>query len=264
MVEMEKKQAKATSPMIHSSAKIAENVEIGPWSVIGENVEIDSGTWIGPHVVIRGPTKIGKNNKIYQFASIGDNPQIVGDWGKNSRLEMGDNNVIREYCTINRGAEIGGGVTRIRNNNLFMAYVHIAHDCQIGNNNIFVNNASLAGHVVVENYAVIGVFAGIHQFCTIGSHSFLGHAAMISKDVLPYLMVVGSTPSVYGLNTVGLKRRGFTPETIRILRQAYSIIFRKNLTTTQALVKLEKLVEKCPEVQLFIDGIKKSTRGILR
>ena len=145
-------------------AKIAEDVEIGPWSVIGENVEIDSGTWVGPHVVIRGPTKIGKNNKIYQFASIGDNPQIVGDWGKNSRLEMGDNNVIREYCTINRGAEIGGGVTRIRNNNLFMAYVHIAHDCQIGNNNIFVNNASLAGHVVVENYAVIGVFAGIHQF----------------------------------------------------------------------------------------------------
>lgn len=255
---------KTPKPIIHPSAKIAEDVRIEPWTVIGENVEIGAGSWIGAHTVIRGPTKIGKNNKVYQFSSIGDDPQTIEHWGEKSALEIGDNNVIREYCTINRGTEQGGGVTRIGNDNLMMAYVHIGHDCQIGNNNIFVNNASLAGHVTVKNHAVVGVFVGVHQFCSIGSHSFLGHAAMITKDVLPFLMVVGSTPSIHGLNTVGLKRCGFKNETIRMLRRAYSTIFRENLTTKQALAKLEEMVVECPEIQQFIDGLNESTRGIVR
>ena len=249
---------------IDPSSKIGDNVTIGPWAFIGKDVEIGPGTWIGPHAVIRGPTKIGANNKIYQFASVGEDPQSAEHWGNHSVLEIGDNNVIREYATLNRGTEKGGGVTRIGNNNLIMSYAHIAHDCQIGNHNIFVNNASLAGHVHVANYAVIGVFVAVHQFCSVGSYSFLAHAALISKDVLPYLMVAGHEPSVHGLNIVGLKRRGFSAETIRLLRQAYSIIFRDNLTTKQAIAELEKIVGECPEVQLFIDGLKSSTRGIVR
>lgn len=249
---------------IHPTAKIAEGVEIGPWSVIGPNVEIGTGTIIGPHVVIKEYTKIGCYNKIHQFVSLGESPQHTGYKGEPTWLEIGDNNIIREFTTINRGTVPGGGVTRIGNNNFIMCYVHIAHDCQIGNDTIFVNNASLAGHVHVEHYAMIGVFVGVHQHCRIGAYSFVTQAAMADKDVLPYLLVAGHNPVVSGLNLVGLRRRGFNAETIRNLKQAYNIIFRKNLTVEQALSELQQMLSVCPEVALFIEGLENSTRGVLR
>lgn len=179
-------------------------------------------------------------------------------------MEIGDNNVIREFCTLSRGTPQGAGVTRIGNRNFIMAYVHIAHDCQVGNNTVFVNNASLAGHVRVNDYATVGGFVGVHQFCIIGAYSFVSKAAMINKDILPYVMVSGNNPNVSGLNTVGLKRRGFTLETIRQLRNAYNIIYRRGLTVKEALVELQTLLQACPEVQLFVDALQSSARGIIR
>lgn len=249
--------------IIDPSAKIAENVTIGPWSIIGPNVEIGSGTNIGPHVVIKGSTIIGQNNRIYQYASVGEDPQHVNYKGEETLLRIGDGNVIREFCTLNRGTAQGGGVTAIGDHNFFMAYVHVAHDCTVGNHTIFVNNASLAGHVQVQDFATIGGFCGIHQFCNIGAYSFIT-AAMVGKDVPPYVIVTGNTAAVCGLNTVGLKRRGFTTETIATLRRAYNILFRQNLNVKQALLELEKIVLECPEVQLFIDSINNSNRGLVR
>jgi UDP-N-acetylglucosamine acyltransferase len=250
--------------IVAPSAKIANDVIVGPWTIIGENVEIGAGTWIGPHVIIKENVKIGQNNKIYQFASIGEDPQHLNYKKEVTWLEIGDNNTIREFCTISRGTAQGGGITRIGNQNFIMAYVHIAHDCQVGNQTIFVNNASLSGHVRVHDYVTIGGFVGVHQFCTIGAYSFVSFAAMISKDVLPYVMAVGNSPKVAGLNAVGLKRRGFTSKTIRGLRQAYSIIYRQNLTVKQALVELQGIVTEHPEVQLFIEGLQSSARGVIR
>lgn len=250
--------------IVHPSAKIADNVVIGPWTYIGPNVEIGAGTEIGPHVVIKENTKIGRANKIHQFVSLGENPQHLGYQGEETWLVIGDNNIIREFSTLNRGTMQGGGVTRIGNHNFIMCYVHIAHDCQIGNHSIFVNNASLAGHVHVEDYAMIGVFVGIHQRCVIGKHSFVSQAAMVTKDILPYLLVTGHNPVVSGLNVVGLKRRGFNEDTIRNLRRAYNIIFRQGLTVKQAIEELENMMAECQEVQLFIDGLKNSARGVVR
>lgn len=253
-----------THAIIHPTAKIAGDVEIGPWSLVGANVEIGAGTQIGPHVVIKENTKIGRNNKIYQFASLGEAPQHTGYKKEETRLEIGDNNIIREFSTLNRGTGQGGGVTRIGNNNFIMCYVHIAHDCQVGNNIIFVNNASLAGHVHVEDYAMVGVFVGVHQFCRVGAHSFISHAAMVAKDVLPYVLVSGNVPTVSGLNVVGLKRRGFASDTIRKLRDAYNVIYRRGLTVVQAIEELQCNVVDCPEIKLFIDGLQNSTRGVIR
>lgn len=249
--------------IIDPSAKIAKNVKIGPWSIIGPQVEIGEGTQIGPHVVIKGATTIGKNNIIYQFASIGEDPQHINYKGEHTQLRIGDSNVIREFCTLHRGTVQGGGVTSIGNNNFLMSYVHIAHDCIVGNNTIFVNNASLSGHVKVANYAYIGGFVGIHQFCNVGAHSFIS-AAMVSKDVPPYVIVTGNTATICGLNTVGLKRRGFSTETITMLRRAYNVLFRQGLNVKQALVELQKMVIQCPEVQLFIDSVNNSNRGLVR
>jgi UDP-N-acetylglucosamine acyltransferase len=250
--------------IVHPTAKIADNVEIGPWTIIGPYVEIGAGTKIGPHVVIKEYTKIGCNNQIYQYVSLGESPQHVGYKGEATRLEIGDNNIIREFSTLNRGTVQGGGVTRIGNHNFIMCYVHIAHDCQIGNNTIFVNNASLAGHVHVEDYTMIGVFVGVHQFCTVGAHSFVSHAAMVGKDVLPYIMVRGHDPVVSGVNIIGLKRRGFSEDTIRGLRRAYNIIFRQNLTVKEAIDELQLMLTECPAVELFIKGLQNSKRGVLR
>lgn len=250
---------------IHPNAKIADGVEIGPWTVIGDDVEIESGTWVGPHVVISGPTRIGKNNKIYQFASIGDAPQDMRYAGEKTTLEIGDNNVIREYCTVNRGTVKGGGNTRIGDHNFLMAYVHIAHDCQVGDHTIFANYAALSGHVTVEDFAVVGAYAAVHQFCTIGTHSFITAATYINKDVLPFVIIGGHTAAAAcGLNAVGLKRRGFSTETIENLRRAYKIIFRRSLSVDEALIELEILRVECPEVQVLIDSLKKSQRGIVR
>lgn len=250
--------------IIHPSAKLAADVEVGPWTLIGADVEIGAGSWIGPNVVIKGATTIGRNNKIFQFASIGEDPQDKKYQGEKTYLEIGDNNVFREGCTINRGVDQAGGMTRIGSNNLFMSCVHIAHDCIIGNYTIFANHSSLAGHVVVGDHAIFSGFCGVHQFCQIGSHSFIGGGTMVTMDVLPYVLIDGHEAKACGLNTEGLKRRGFSSETISNLRRAYKIIYRKGLTVQQALEQLKELLAVCPEVESMITALQASTRGIVR
>lgn len=252
------------SAQIHPEAKLADDVCVGPWTIIGAHVEIDSGTWIGPHVVIKGPTRIGKNNKIYQFSSIGDAPQDITYAGENTQLIIGDNNTIREFCMLNRGTAKGGSLTHIHDNNYLMAYVHIAHDCLVGNNTIFANYSALSGHVVVQDYATVGAYSGVHQFCTIGEHSFIAKGTYVTKDVTPYVMIAGHTAAACGLNTVGLKRRGFSPNALENLRRAYKIIFRRGLTVQQSIVELIEMIPECPEVRPLIDALKNSERGIVR
>ncbi len=250
--------------MIHPSAKLAEGVTVGPGTVIGADVEIGEGTWIGPHVVIQGPTVIGKNNKVFQFASVGDEPQDITYKGEPTRLEIGDNNVIREYCMISRGTVKGGGVTRLGNENYLMAYSHIGHDCILGSNIIMINYSALSGHVIVNDYATIGAYAAIHQFCHVGAYAFIARATYITKDVLPYVMIAGNTTSACGLNTVGLRRRGFSASAVEHLRRAYKIIFRKGLTVQQAVAELELMQNDCKEVIPMIDALNQSSRGIVR
>jgi UDP-N-acetylglucosamine acyltransferase len=250
--------------IIHPSARIAADVHIGPWTLIGEDVEIDAGTWIGPHVVIKGPTKIGKENKIFQFSSIGEAPQDKKYQGEKTLLQIGDRNVIREFCTFNRGTVQDKSMTKIGDDNLFMAYVHIAHDCVVGNHTIFANNASLAGHVIVEDFAILGGFAGVLQSCRMGMNSFASMGAMIDKDVPPFVKVSGYYAKPFGLNTIGMKRRGFATETLVNLRRAYKMIYRKGYTIKQALLELESLLASCPEIQVMIDFIQESNRGIVR
>lgn len=248
--------------VIDPSAKIAENVHIGPYSVIGADVEIGEGTWIGPHVVIKGPTKIGRNNKIHQFASLGEDPQDLKYQGEKTWLEIGDSNVIREFCTLNRGTIQDKGVTRIGNHNLLMSYVHIAHDCIVGDHTVFANNASLAGHVKVEDHVILGGFSGVFQFCRVGSHSFIATNSVVIKDVPPYVKVSGHYAKPFGLNTVGLQRRGFGAEVMKKLRQAYKIIYRNGLTVADAMSELRKL--EVPELLPLIEFIETSTAGIVR
>ncbi|KTD15908.1 acyl-ACP--UDP-N-acetylglucosamine O-acyltransferase [Legionella israelensis] len=250
--------------IIHPSAKLAKDVIVGAGTVIGADVEIGEGTWIGPHVVIEGPTVIGKNNKIFQFASIGDEPQDITYQGEPTRLEIGNNNVIREYCMISRGTVKGGGVTKIGNHNFLMAYSHIGHDCMVGNHIIMVNYAALSGHVILHDYAIIGAYAAVHQFCHVGAYAFIARATYVTKDVLPYVMIAGHTTSACGINTVGLRRRGFSSSVIDQLRRAYKIIFRKGLTVQQAIMELELMQQECPEIVPMIDVLNQSTRGIVR
>lgn len=250
--------------IIHPSAKIAEGVSIGPGSIVGADVEIGEGTWIGPHVVIEGPTKIGRNNKIYQFTSIGDAPQDTTYNDEPTRLEIGDENIIREYCMISRGTVKGGGVTKIGNKNFLMAYSHIGHDCVVGNEIIMVNYSALSGHVCVHDYAIIGAYAAVHQFCHVGSYAFIARATYVTKDVLPYVMIAGHQTSACGINTVGLRRRGFSSEVVDALRRAYKIVFRKGLTVQQAVAELETMQTDIPQVIPMIDALNNATRGIVR
>ncbi len=250
--------------MIHPLAKLGEGVSVGPGTIIGAGVEIGEGTWIGPHVVIQGPTVIGKHNKIFQFASVGDEPQDVTYQGEATRLEIGDHNTIREFCMISRGTTKGGGLTRLGDHNFLMAYSHIGHDCMVGNQIIMVNYSALSGHVIIDDYAIIGAYAAVHQFCHVGAYAFIARATYVTKDVLPYVMIAGITTSACGINTVGLRRRGFTSAAIDQLRRAYKVIFRKGLTVQQALVELDVLVQDCPELIPMIEALKQSTRGIVR
>lgn len=250
--------------IIDPSASIAENVHIGPCTVIGPDVEIGEGTWIGPHAVIQGPTSIGKDNKIFQFASIGEAPQDKRYNGEPTRLEIGDRNVFRECCTVHRGTQHGRGTTSIGSDNLFMAYTHVAHDCQVGNHVIFSNNASIAGHVSVGDHVCLGGMVGIHQFCSIGAHSFAAGGAIIFKDVPPFVIVSGYPAEAHGLNTVGLERRGYTLETISALKRAYKIIFRQSLTVQEAMRELQEMVKEFPEIALLTNFLAKTTRGIVR
>lgn len=250
--------------VVHPKAKIHDSVIIGPWSIIGEDVEIDENTWVGAHVIIEGPTKIGKNNKFFSFSSIGADPQDLTFSGEKTSLIIGERNIFRENCTISRGTKKGGGTTKIGNNNFFMASIHIGHDCIVGDSTIFNNYAALAGHVTIEDHAKIGPYSGIHQFCVVGAHSFIARATYVPKDVLPFLMVAGNTANVCGLNTVGLKREGFTLEDLEGIRRAYKVIFRKGLSAQQAIVELKKMVSECKHVRGFIQALENTERGILR
>jgi UDP-N-acetylglucosamine acyltransferase len=250
--------------IIHPTAVLADDVNIGPWSIVGAEVTIGAGTKIASHVVLKGPTTIGKNNQIFQFASVGDDPQDMKYKGERTFLELGDGNIIRESCTINRGTEHGGSTTRVGDHNLFMAYVHIAHDCIVGSHTIFANNASLAGHVSVNDHVVLGGFSAVRQFITLGEHSFVAGGTMVVKDVLPYVLVAGVPAETFGLNVVGLKRRGFTADTMKFLRRAYKVIYRQGLTVKKALEELEEMVGQCPEIESMIEALRASSRGIIR
>ncbi|RJQ47881.1 MAG: acyl-ACP--UDP-N-acetylglucosamine O-acyltransferase [Gammaproteobacteria bacterium] len=250
--------------VIAPDARIGDGVMVGPYSVIGSGVEIGAGTWIGPHVVINGPTRIGRDNKIYQFASLGDAPQDKKYAGENTRLEIGDRNVIREYCTINRGTAQDKGVTRIGHDNWIMAYAHIAHDCVIGDQTIFANAASLAGHVTVGDYAILGGFTLVHQFCAIGAHCFCGMGSVISMDVPPYVMVSGHPARPHGINSEGLKRRGFSAEALRALREAYKLIYKSSLTLSEAREQIAAKAAEHPELELLARFLEQSQRGIVR
>ncbi|MER2493009.1 acyl-ACP--UDP-N-acetylglucosamine O-acyltransferase [Catenovulum sediminis] len=250
--------------IIDPSAKIASGVEIGPWCWIGADVEIGEGCVIGSHVVVKGPTKIGANNKIFQFASIGEECQDKKYKGEPTRLEIGDNNVIRESVTIHRGTVQDNSLTRIGSGNLLMAYVHVAHDCIVGNNNILANNATLAGHVQVGDFSILGGFTGVHQFCKIGSFSFCGVGSVVVKDVIPYLMAAGQNAVPHGMNTEGLKRKGYTADSISALKKAYKIIYRNGLTLADAKIQLAELAKQEKAVQLIVDFLNNSDRGIIR
>jgi UDP-N-acetylglucosamine acyltransferase len=250
--------------IVDPSARIAEGVCIGPWTWIGADVEIGPGTVIESHVVIKGPTRIGRNNHIFQFSSIGEACQDKKYQGEPTRLEIGDNNVIRESCTIHRGTIQDKSLTAIGSNNLLMAYVHVAHDCVLGNNLILANNATLAGHVQVGDWAILGGGTMVHQFCKIGSHSMSAGGSIVLKDIPAYVMAGGQSASAHGLNVEGMKRRGFSREAMQMLRHAYKIVYRQGLTINQALDVLYAMENPVPELSLFIDSIKLSERGIVR
>jgi len=250
--------------IIDPSARIGNNVSIGPYAVIGKDVEIGDGCQIGPHVVINGPTTLGRDNRIFQFASIGDEPQDKKYAGEPTRLVIGDRNTIREFCTINRGTVQDNSITKIGNDNWIMAYVHIAHDCIVGNNVTLANNASLAGHVRVGDFAILGGFTLVHQFCAIGAHCFAGMNSVISKDVPPYVMVSGHMAEAHGLNTEGLRRRGFSPEAMKALKDAYRVVFRQGHTLKTAIEMLEPEAKQCAELAVMVDFLQNVTRGIVR
>ena len=250
--------------IISPDAQLEEGVEIGPYAIIGSDVKIGKNTVIGPHTVIDDYVHIGEGNRIFQFCSIGAPPQDLKFGGEKTRVIIGNCNTIREFVTIHRATTADIGVTIIGDNNLLMAYVHIAHNCKLANNIVMVNYAGLAGHIHVEDYAIIGGLTGIHQFCRIGAHCIIGGASAVVKDVPPYTLVQGNHAKLFGLNLVGLKRRNFSEKTIKAIKDAYRIIFRSNLLLEAALKKAQDEVEDIPEVKHFIKFIKESERGVCR
>ena len=250
--------------LVDPQADLADNVEVGPFSIIGPRVTIGPGTVIGSHVVIEGPVRIGRNNRIYQFSSLGADPQDKKFAGEDSCLEIGDENTVREFCTFNRGTKDGGGTTRIGNDNWIMAYVHIAHDSQVGNHTIFANAASLAGHTEVEDHVILGGFTLIHQFCRIGQHAFTSMGSNINRDVPPYVMVAGQMASPRGINSEGLKRRDFCSSRIASIKQAYRILYKNGLQLARAIEQMELLAASAPDVMPMVNFIRNSKRSIVR
>lgn len=250
--------------IVDPKAKIADDVEIGAYSLIGPNVEIGSGTVIGPHVVVDGHTRIGAQNRIFQFCSIGAEPQDKKYAGEPTRLEIGDRNTIRESCTFNLGTIQDAGVTRVGNDNWIMAYVHVAHDCQVGNNVIFANSVQLAGHVHVGDFVILGGLSGVHQFVRIGAHSMAGMTTSLSQDLPPYVMASGNPATTHGINSEGLKRRGFSPEAIAALRRAYKTLYKSGLRLEEARQALTEELGAHPELQPLVDFISVTGRGIVR
>ena len=250
--------------IVSPKAKLAPDVTVGPFTVIGPDVEIGPGTVIGPHAVVNGPTRLGADNRIFQFASIGDSPQDKKYKGEPTRLEIGDRNVFRENCTINRGTIHDKGVTRIGNDNLFMAYTHVGHDCEVGNNTVFANCAALGGHVEIGDWVSLGGLSAVHQFSKVGAHAFLAGGSIVTRDVPPYTMVAGNPAEPHSVNSEGLKRRGFTETQIRNIKEAYRILYRSDLKLAEAVEKLTELGETQPEVKPFVEFISGSNRGIVR
>jgi len=251
------------SAIVDPSAHLADDVEVGPFSVIGPDVEIDAGCVIGPHVVIKGPTRIGKRNRIFQFASVGEDCQDKKYAGESTRLEMGDDNVVRESVTIHRGTIQDRGVTTIGHRNLFMAYSHVGHDCLIGNDCVLANQATLAGHVTLGDFAIMGGLSAIHQFANMGEHSMAGGGSIISKDIPAFIMINGNPAAAHGLNSTGLRRRGFSEEAVRALSESYRLVYRKGLTLEQAISEIESRFS-LDETRRFVDSLKSSKRGITR
>ena len=250
--------------VVSPEARLAADVTVGPFSVIGPQVEIGPRTSIGPHAVINGPTAIGADNRIFQFASLGDAPQDKKYRGEPTRLVIGDRNVFREFCTVNRGTTHDAGVTRIGDDNLLMACAHVAHDCTVGSNVVFANGAVLGGHVEIGDWVILGGLSAVHQFAKVGAHAFLAGGSMVRKDVPPYLMVAGDPAAPHAVNAEGLKRRGFSEEQIRAIRDAYRIIYRSDLRLPEALARLEPEAAVRPEIRAFVDFIQSATRSIVR
>jgi UDP-N-acetylglucosamine acyltransferase len=250
--------------IIEDGARLGENVSVGAYSVIGPEVVLGDGCWVGPHVVISGRTTIGPNCRIYQFASIGEAPQDKKYAGEDTAVEIGRDNTIREYVTINRGTSDDVGVTRIGDDNWLMAYCHVAHDCQVGSHTIFANGATLAGHVIVGDWVIFAGYSGAHQFCRIGAHAFLGMYGGVNQDVPAYVMVSGQPPRPRGINAEGLKRRGFDAAQVRNIREAYRLIYRKGLPRDEAVAELRGRLADQPELELMIESIENSQRGLLR
>ena len=250
--------------IISETARIASDVTVGPYVVIGDNVEIGGGSQIDSHVVINGPTIIGRNNHIYQFASIGDDPQDKKYANEPTRLKIGDGNSIREFCTISRGTVQDRGETTIGDDNWIMAYVHIAHDCVVGDKTIMANNTTLAGHVHVGDWVICGGFSGVHQFCRIGAHAFLGMFCGVNRDVPAYTMVSGQPAVARGINSEGLKRREFSTEQIRNIKNAYRLTFRKGKKLSEAIEEITELSEQQPELVVFLESLRSSERGLVR
>jgi len=254
----------AATAIVSPKAELAADVTVGAYAVIGDNVQIGAGTWVGPHAVINGPTTLGAANRVFQFASIGDAPQDLKYKGEPTRLEIGDRNVFREFTTMNRGTVQGGGITTIGSDNLFMAYTHVAHDCHVGSRCVMANYATLGGHAELGDWVIMGGYSGIHQFTKVGAHAFLGNNAAVTRDVPPYVMAVGSPAVPHSINSEGLKRRGFTPEQIRNLKNAYRVLYRSDLKLADAVEELKSRVSTQPELRIFVDFIGESTRSLVR
>jgi UDP-N-acetylglucosamine acyltransferase len=252
------------SALVHPGAKLAADVSVGAFSVIGDLVEIGARTRIGPHVVIEGPTRIGSDNQFFQFSSIGAAPQDKKYGNEPTCLEIGDRNVIREFCTLNRGTSQDSGITRIGNDNWIMAYVHVAHDCVVGDHTIFANNAQLAGHVWVEDHAILGGFTVVHQFVRIGAHSITAMGTILLQDIPPYVTAAGNTAKPHGINSEGMKRRGFAPAAIAAVKRAYKTLYKSGLTLEEARVELVRQGEQHPEVRAFVEFIAQAKRGLIR
>jgi UDP-N-acetylglucosamine acyltransferase len=250
--------------IVQAGAKIDESVEIGPYAIIGENVAIGAGTTVGPHAVIEGITEIGRDNRIFQFASIGAAPQDLKYQGEETRLRIGDRNTIREFVTIHRGTDSGGGETVIGHEGLFMAYSHVAHDSRVGNRVILANGATLAGHVQVDDFAILGGLSAAHQFTRIGCHAMISGGTMVAQDIPPYSIAQGDRARTIGINLIGLKRRGFSENAIQNIKHAYKLMFRSGLRMEEALKRIEGELEDIPELRVFVEFIRTSQRGIAR
>lgn len=250
--------------IVSADAELADGVKVGAYSIVEGGVSIGADTEIGPHCVVRRNTRLGERNHVYQFCSIGEDPQDKKYAGEETYLEVGDGNTIREYCTLNRGTSQDEGVTRVGDNNWIMAYVHIAHDCLVGNECIFANNVTLAGHVKVADYVIWGGFSGAHQFARVGAHAFIANNAGVSRDVPPYIMAAGQPAAPRGLNLEGLRRRGFDTDQVRNIKDAFRILYRSGLRLEEAREKIDALGEGNPEVAVFADFLKHSERSIVR